>query len=400
MFYLGRFGSVESRAEYNRIISEWLAGTPQATPPAPSASKATQTDLAVGELILAYFRHCEQYYVKNGEATNQVCMIRLALKVLNRLYGHTSVRDFGPLALKACRAEFVSQGLSRRECNRRTNLIKQAFRWATENELAPPGVFHALQAVAGLRKGRCKAPEPAPIGPVPDEVVDRTIEHLNPTVAAMVRLQRLTGMRPGEVVIMRTCDLNTSVPIWEYRPGAHKGEHHEKDRVVMLGPRAQAIVKEWLKTDLEAFLFSPRESLAGHQAERRKARQTPLWPSHKAAQARKRKPQPSRAPRDRYDVCSYRRAIVRACDLASPHPTLSEIPENDLTDAQRKELKAWHKAHRWHPHALRHSAGTAIRRRYGLEAAQACLGHSELGATQVYAERNLDAAREVMREIG
>jgi hypothetical protein len=26
--------------------------------------------LAVKDLILAYFRHCEQYYVKNGELTN------------------------------------------------------------------------------------------------------------------------------------------------------------------------------------------------------------------------------------------------------------------------------------------------------------------------------------------
>jgi hypothetical protein len=54
-------------------------------------------------------------------------MIRLALKVANRLYGHSLVRDFGPIALKACRAEFVRQGLSRHACNRRTNLIKQAF---------------------------------------------------------------------------------------------------------------------------------------------------------------------------------------------------------------------------------------------------------------------------------
>jgi hypothetical protein len=63
------------------------------------------------------------------------------------------VRDFGPLALKACREEFVRQGLSRHECNRRTNLIRQLFRWGTENELVPPGVHQAVQAVAGLRKG-------------------------------------------------------------------------------------------------------------------------------------------------------------------------------------------------------------------------------------------------------
>jgi site-specific recombinase XerC len=70
------------------------------------------------------------------------------------------------------------------------------------------------------------------------------------------------------------------------------------------------------------------------------------------------------------------------------------------TPEQRAELAAWQKAHRWHPHQLRHSAGTAIRRQFGLEAAQAVLGHSELSATQVYAEKSLDTARDVMRQIG
>ena len=32
----------------------------------------------------------------------------------------------------------------------------------------------------------------------------------------MIELQRLTGMRPGEVVIMRTCDLERSGDVWAY----------------------------------------------------------------------------------------------------------------------------------------------------------------------------------------
>jgi integrase len=99
-------------------------------------------------------------------------------------------------------------------------------------------------------------------------------------------------------------------------------------------------------------------------------------------------------------VASYRRAIARACDLAFPHPILSAIPKKELTDTQREELKAWQRRQRWHPHQLRHTAATEIRRRFGLEAAQACLGHSELGVTQIYAEKNLEAARRVMSEIG
>lgn len=122
---------------------------------------------------------------------------------------------------------------------RRTTLIKQAFRWAAAKEMAPKGIYHELLAVAGLKKGRCEARDPAPVGPVPESIVERTIEHLCPTVAAMVRLQLASAMRPGELVVLRARDLNMSGPIWEYRPGSHKGEHHEKDRVIMLGPKAQ-----------------------------------------------------------------------------------------------------------------------------------------------------------------
>ena len=114
----------------------------------------------------------------------------------------------------------------------------------------------------------------------------------------MIRLQSLTGMRPDEVVQMRTEDLNTAGAIWEYRPGTHKLDHFEEiERIVMIGPRAQEVLKPWLRTDLDAFLFDPRETMAGHRAGRRASRKTPLSPSHAAAQLRKRRERPVRGRR-------------------------------------------------------------------------------------------------------
>ena len=54
----------------------------------------------------------------------------------------------------------------------------------------------------------------------------------------------------------------------------------------------------------------------------------------------------------------------------------------------------------WCPLQLRHAAGTAIRKQYGLEASQAVLGHAELGVTQVYAEVDYQVASRIMAEIG
>ena len=67
-------------------------------------------------------------------------MIRLALRVLDSLYGSTLVKDFGPVNLKACRADFVRQGLSRGEC--KAGAEERDHRAAAEtsrDNLAVPG---------------------------------------------------------------------------------------------------------------------------------------------------------------------------------------------------------------------------------------------------------------------
>jgi integrase len=397
VIYLGKYGSPESWEKYHRFLAERygrkdLVGQQKIQP---------ETDpLTITELAVRYVRYCEQYYVKNGKVTNQVTMIKLALKVQRQLYGTTFIKDFGPVNLKACRAEFIRLGLSRGECNRRTNLIKQAFRWGAENELAPRGLYHDLCTVQGLRKGRSEARETAPVGPVPEAIVERTLEHLSATVAAMVRLQLASAMRPGELVIMRACDLNMSGPIWEYRPGSHKGEHREVSQVIMLGPRAQEIIRPFFCLDISGYLFSPRRVVAQQAEERRAGRKSPLWASHAELQAKRRAARGRRSLKDHYNVNAYRRAIARACDKAFPHPELSGTKAKALTPEQRAELEAWRKSHRWHPHQLRHSAATIIRKKFGIEAAQAVLGHSQVDTSELYAEKSLDAARAVAKEIG
>ena len=49
---------------------------------------------------------------------------------------------------------------------------------------------------------------------------------------------------------------------------------------------------------------------------------------------------------------------------------------------------------------LRDTAATEIRSKFGLEAAQVTLGHSNANVTQIYAERDLSKAAEIMRQVG
>ena len=240
-----------------------------------------------------------------------------------------------------------------------------------ENNLIPPSVYHGLEAVTGLRRGRSGAKESEPIRPVPEDHIKVVLPHVPPQIAAMIRLQLLTGARPGEILIMRSCDIDAGGRVWVYRPARHKTEHHGKSREVFLGPQAQSVLRPWLRSDLQASLFSPAKAEADRNAERRRNRKSPMTPS----QARRcPKPNRKRPPRDRYDMASFRRAIQRACKKAG-------VPL-------------------WSPHRLRHNAATRLRREHGIELARIILGHSSAFTTEIYTEADRQQAIEVMAKIG
>lgn len=282
--------------------------------------------------MLGYWdRHVVVYYVKNGRLTSEQDNIRQALRFAKRLYGHATSGEFGSSALKAVRQAMIEAGRCRSLINKDLNRIKAMFRWAVEHELVPVAVSQALQAVAGLRKGRSDAKEAVPVGPVPEGDVRATLPFLSPQIAAMVWLQRLSGARPGEITSLRPRDVRRAEGgVWLYRPEEHKTEHYERGRVVALGPRAQEVLRPWLDRDPDAYGFSPAEVVAARASGRVGSDQSP--PA--ATKARSGRPKPG----GRYTKDSYRVAIRRACHRAG-------IPA-------------------WAPNQLRHTRATERLSRY------------------------------------
>ncbi len=363
--YLGRFGTADAQTAYERLIAEWLANGRHF----PVAS-ATDEALTVEETLARYWAFAEQHYRKDGEPTRELDNIRYALRLVRALYGNTAADQFGPLALKALRAKMIDAGLSRKLINQRIGKIKRVFRWAVSEQLVPPSIYQALATVDGLQRGRTDARETEPVGPVGDAVIETTLRFLSPVVADMVRLQRLTGTRPSEVCVIRPCDVDRTGDVWVYHPASHKTEHHGRKRTIFIGPRAQEILLPYLLRDSKAFCFSPADNVARSRAKRRDERKTKVQPS----QLNRRKKSPKRKPGERYNRNAYLHAVHRACRKAG-------IPT-------------------WAPNQLRHSTGTDLRTRYGLEAAQVVLGHSKADVTQIYAERDLAKAAAIMREVG
>jgi integrase len=372
-FLLGPHGSPDSKQKYRRLTAEWDHNG-RRLPESPK-------DIAIVEVMAAFWRHAETYYRHpDGSPTNEIRNIRDAIGLLKRLYGSSPVQDFGPLALKTVRGEMIRLGWCRGVVNNQIGRIKHLFKWAVENELVPPAVFQALSAVAGLRAGRSDARESEPVKPVPLVYVDATMPYVAAQVQAMVRLQLATAMRPGEVVLMRGVDIDMSGKLWTYRPPTHKTLHHGHERVIYMGPKAQEIIRPFLKHDLSAYLFNPQEAEACRHAKAETHRRPDQKPSIKHT---------NRRLRERYDVNAYRRCITRACDRANLWAKAGVVVDNDERIIPR-----------WHPHQLRHTAATELRKNFGLEAAQVVLGHRTLTVTQVYAEKNVEAAQRIMGEVG
>ena len=281
--YLGPHGTKTSKRQYDRLMAEWLENGRHLL--------LSQGDaITVVELCARYWKFAKGYYVKDGRCTKVAPAIKLALRYVNSWYGKELACNFGPLALKAIRKQMVKDGHSRRYVNDHVDRIKRMFKWAVGEQLVSAEVYNALVTVPGLLRGRTEARETAPVLPVDDATVEATLPHLPSVIADMVRFQRITGCRPAEVCIVRPCDLDRSGEVWTYQPESHKTEHHGRERIIFVGPKAQAVLLRYLARDSQAFCFRPCDSEEKRRAAQHEARETPLSCGNRPGTNRRRQP--------------------------------------------------------------------------------------------------------------
>ncbi|MEM9354705.1 MAG: hypothetical protein AAGB04_00700 [Pseudomonadota bacterium] len=255
------------------------------------------------------------YYRKNGKVTREAEQIAEIVTLLGRKHGDDRIEDFGPVDLDNFRDDLITdKDWSRKHINKQITRAIRMFKWGVKKEICSAKVHAQLAALEGLKLGRSEARETDKVQCVDDKAIDKTLVKLPEIVADMVRFQRLTGARPGEVCSIRPCDLDRSEQIWIYSPDEHKTEHHEKDREVYIGPKAQEILLPYLVRADVSYCFSPAESVARARQRQRESRKTPLSCGNRAGT--NRRPTPQRQAADRYQVASYRLAVRRGCQKA------------------------------------------------------------------------------------
>jgi integrase len=328
--YLGKYGTAESRRKYEKTIGEYLTKGRQEAPTTNSNC------VTVEQLYSAYLEHCREYYQRGGKPTQEYDSHVYLRAKLERI-ACLSVDQVTPATVSQLRDQWIEVGNSRKFINKSVGRIVRMFKWGVTRELVNVTVWQRLTAIDGLKAGRSKARDFDPVGPADDDDFEAACKQMPDDVAACFRIQRLIGCRPGEMWIMRPDDVDRSGEIWTYVPSIHKTQHHGKQRIIQIGPRAQSLLCPYLLRAAGSLCFG----------------------------------RPTGTPWDRY---SYREALHLACENA-------EVPTIN-------------------PNQLRHSAGTQVRKEFGLEAAQVSLGHSSADVTQVYAERDQALAQDVARRIG
>lgn len=292
----------------------------------------------VRELVEMFLTHALTYYRKpSGRLTGEHVNYAHALAPLLDLFGPEPASAMTPGRLKAVRQRMIESGrLSRGTINQRIGKVRRLFRWAVSEELVEPAVLVGLQAVEGLKLGRCRAPEGRGVRGVEEERAWAIMPYLPASVAALLEILLYTGMRVSEARIMRVGDIATGRVPWEYRPREHKCEHHGKERLVMLGPRAIEVLRPRMK--YAGYLFSPCGGVRPYRRD------------------------------------SIYNAIQRACRRAGVEPFC--------------------------PLAIRHTFATKVRRGMNIEASRVMLGHTSAATTEIYAEMDQQLSRKTAMEFG
>lgn len=404
----------EKYATKDRDIAELIAADKyQAAHRGAAGGTGMAWDGTLGDMARLYLAHCQESYRKpDGTPTTTARNIGHAIKpLLESKYANLSAISFGPLRLQAVRDAWIAEKLCRTTINDRVRTIQAMFRWAVSKEMVRGTQAVEIGMVDGLHKNRVKGvKEPRKILPVDMKDVERTAAVCCATVATMIRLQALTGMRPTEMLTMtpgRIDRSNKDVWVYTVAPEHNKTDHlNDGDgdetytrRIPLVGAVQDILTPYLFRKDAE-FLFTPEQADREYRELVRAARTTGLDRNGQRYRRVDGHGMIGRKFSPRYTADTYYQAVSRAIAKANKR-IMADIVKASPGAEEKKiaELFAAQRIKPWYPYRLRHTAGTLAREAMGLEAASALLGHKNVKVTELYAEKSQKLAAQVAKAI-
>ncbi len=342
----------------------------------PSYGRKLARELSLAELV--------EQFLLSPEAPKSSTARFLYVQTLDLLTAAfmrpLSVREYDGDRQREFRGWLVAQRIGERQrwnttsCNKFLAAVRRLLKFAESHDWTTEKLVSQVGAVQGVRRGDTRAPRL--VGPADTTALDAALPKLRGPLAAMLTLQRATGMRSGEVCRLRPCDVHRSgvvnIPVdgpfdcdsercWLVVMLEHKTDASGRPAWWVLNAEAQAALAPYLARDPLTFCFSPQETIADLRTAQRAERKG----------QGSRKPVTGRVYGDRYTVGGYRQALRRACIAAGVAPAT--------------------------PHSVRHRHATDLAITHGLDAARSALNHAGPMTTLRYAQRDLRQAARIAR---
>ena len=324
--------------------------------------------VSLEEAAARYLADAVQFYGSSRESRNHA----LLLRPLRESLGDRDVETIVVADLLEVRNRLADKW-ARKTINHAVSCWRLFATWMMEHRLCSAAAKIEMCAATPLKRGRSKASESVPVRAAPHWAVKTAMRDAPPSLRAMVYVQELTGMRPGEVCSMRNEDIDRHGRLWLYRPQDHKNAWRGKPRVVVLGPRAQKALRPYLKE--RGPVFSPALADREWRAQKRNDRASPVQPSQRRGMRRVERPE--KKPGAEWVREAYTSAVAKRVTRA-------------VRDGRLPKEEAWS------PNQLRHACATRVRLWFGLDAAKGVLGHSmHGGVTDIYSFEAME--REAIR---
>jgi len=338
-----------------------------ATKPAPTTAVVSMT---MDQICDAWVVHAREYYRNpDGTPTGEHHNAALAVRFVREVCGDTPVTAATHRDMLNVRDAMIRHGLARVTVNRYISIQKRMLAWALDEGMIPALAKAELTQVVSIKPNRTKAPETEPVRPVSDADVEKTLAVMVPNTADLVRLQRLTGMRPEEACAFCWKDVDETATPWVYQPGKHKNKWRGHVRAVLIGPRARAILERHRRSD-GSCPFSP---IAAYEEWAMRLESERNDRGGSVASDALKDPHVPRKLSASWATNAYSGSIAAACRRANVQV--------------------------WSANRLRHTFATEVRRKFGIAVVGILLGHSN--GRKVTDGYSRDAAiDEIVREGG
>ena len=136
----------------------------------------------------------EYYRRPDGTSTGELPQVQRTVHYLKAWCGSAHPDDFGPAKLRAFREHLIElkhaktkrRRLSRGYINGLVARTKRIFKWAAGRELCSEDIYLRLATVEQLRRGRSRARETEPRGPVARSEVDAVLPLVPRQIGAII----------------------------------------------------------------------------------------------------------------------------------------------------------------------------------------------------------------------